>query len=304
MGKERQHYIPQVYLKEFTAYESRNIPKLEPFLYILEEGGTELKKGSAKNIGYYKNYYSLDDDNEEKRVVLENMLSRIEKAYGRIIKIIKNKPDRITLNNEERMNLALFIASFNVRVPKHKDNVANFINQNYEIMLDMMTSGKDKFNQVIKNYNDDTGKNINEEEAKELLEFVRGRQYTIEVDSGYVNALSFSPITEIADIIYNMHWQFLIAPANTYFISSDNPVVLYDRRNIGGFWGNGYKSSPTVELFFSITPQICFRGYWARSKNDRYRCKIISSNEVRAINQRICDYSHRMIFSCENKIWV
>jgi CRISPR/Cas system CSM-associated protein Csm3 (group 7 of RAMP superfamily) len=98
MEKKRQHYIPQLYLREFLD-KSIVDSKWTPTVHIFEWHNNKLKylrQKAPESICEETNYYSLNDENEIDRLFIENALRETENNYGRIM-------ERWVLNSEYHM---------------------------------------------------------------------------------------------------------------------------------------------------------------------------------------------------------
>lgn len=311
MSKERQHYIPVMYLKEFTDYSSRNQVLTTPYLHVFEKNSTNPfipYKKSPKRIAYKINYYSLNDSEEKSRVFIEDVLSELEDKTTRILKRIINQPYSIYLTTTERFLLSQFIAVMDIRVPSHKENIKGFIEDIHKRIIDIIAVDRERLKGQLIQAGEAKGEKLfeTEEDIDRMLEFLRSDRYEIVARNEYVNSLAFGSSGEVVtEALMNMSWEFYIAPGNLYFVTSDNPVVLFDKKHNSNFWSIGYKSSPSVEVTFPISPKICLHTTWLRKRRkDEYPSRFISSDFVKEINLRTCNYCSEYVFSCIDKLQI
>ncbi len=94
-------------------------------------------------------------------------------------------------------------------------------------------------------------------------------------------------------LLLRMDWSLLIAPKDFAFITSDNPVVVKDPENLH-YRSCGFSSSPSVQVTFPLTQNICLFGSWGK-----YRRPVenIIIREVQEINFETFKYSYKYLFS-------
>lgn len=173
--------------------------------------------------------------------------------------------------------------------------------QIYEIIIDMISVSDERMMSAINTYEIEKGEKLikDKDDIGKLREFLRSDRYKVEVSKGYINSLTFSPIETVVNSITNMSWEFLITPTNCFFITSDNPVILHDKNHLESFRGIGYESSPTVELYFPISPQVCLHAQWLKHRrSNEYISRVAESDCVSEINRLVADYCNNYIFSC------
>lgn len=310
MEKKNQHYIPQMYLKLFTDFTSRNQERVTPYLHVFEKHSNNPFKSypkSPEKVAKGSNYYSLNNNDKKARVLIENELSKIERDANTILRNIIDNKYKVKISDAERLILSQFVAVMECRVPEHKEMIREFNEDLHHLMIDVITCDRDRFKGQLIRAGEATGKSLykTEKEIDDLLEFARSDRYKINVPNEYVNSLAFVGVDVITECIMNMNWEFLIAPQDIYFLTSDNPVVLFDDNHKHGIYGIGYKSSPSVELTFPINPEVCLHMEWLRKRRkNEYRSRVIKASSVRNINLRTCNYSTEYVFSCQEKLQV
>lgn len=105
---------------------------------------------------------------------------------------------------------------------------------------------------------------------------------------------------KLSDIINEMKWDILLATKDNAFITSDNPLSIYDPYNDSGVQA-GLLLKKTG-LTFPITRNIALYAYWA---NDRYiGYKHAMNNEVKEINRMTVINSRRFVYAPEKLIGI
>lgn len=97
---------------------------------------------------------------------------------------------------------------------------------------------------------------------------------------------------EASHLLLRMSWSLLIAPDNSYFITSDNSVNVRIPNDPNWlFIGFGH---PKAQITFPLNPKICLFGEWARS---RRTIQLIDDDEVKNINFEAYKFSDKFLFS-------
>lgn len=90
MSKKRQHYIPQMILRNFTYFR---VPMAIPRICYFDTFTKQTKLVTPKDICCKNNLYELKNDSDEfiYENLIENNLSLLEKEWSLIINKLKNK---------------------------------------------------------------------------------------------------------------------------------------------------------------------------------------------------------------------
>jgi len=274
MEHKIQHWIPIVYLNNFVDY---NVPlKHKPYIHIYKinefyQFEYLTKKAPSSNFFARTNGYSLDDENEEKRVFIEKQLGVLEKIFSKVIKKIEEF-NHYQLTFDDKMIISEFIAIFSIRIPKREKAIIDYLEQVKNIMND--------FNNV-KSAIAGTNNNANID-------------YQALSSKEYINSLRFSIVSKIAEIIYYMKWEILEAPMDKFFITNDDPVCLNDDKYPNS--SLGFASSKSVEVIFPLTSKFCL--YCTHNRNNlKILRKVVKSSLVDRINNIILHSCDEYIFT-------
>ncbi len=293
MPKRRQHYVPLFYLKNFT--DKSVTPPQSPYIWVFERGNSKPKRRSPKNIGFQTGFYDIEIEEGNVSTLVEEALAKLESNASSILpKILKQEE----ITPEERPNFAGFVVLMDTRVPSFRNSIIRFHQQIGDRILKLAASQPGYLDRILKEIEENTGKKM-ESTGAELRDFISSEEYRIDVDPIVSIKAMFDILENIIPILCDMNWRFLIPPRGLKFVTSDNPVVLKDPNNRSKIFGDGYKSSPTVQLTFPLSPEMCMLATW-ESKKDYY--SEINEDFVREINLRTCNYSTRFVYSSANEI--
>ncbi len=229
---KNQHTIPKCYLKQFVdpTYPKKHGPRV--WLFKRDSRIGEAKSPASMLTG--EDVYTIVV-NGQKNYTIETTLNKLEDKYARLHK--KKIAKRLPLNDEEHIYLCAFVAAMMFRTTGHRKSLARLFDQ-----LEDHANGNTEFLERLRH-------------ARE-------------------NSHKTDPITmlpHVVEILMNMHLAFLCADNSAVkFISSDNPVVLFNPRLqwAPGFVGPGLMQKH-IEVVMPLSPNTCtyftwhdfFRGY-------------------------------------------
>jgi hypothetical protein len=267
------------------------VPPHEPYLWV-HTPDDQPKAKAPKNVAHGNGYYNIRTDDGGVSKELEHAFSRFEGEAAKIFYNITIKNKSITVH--EKALLSEFIYFMHTRVPNFRENVNRFTSEISKKMMQVAIAQPEYLHGVLNEVDRRNGEE-NDHDIDGLIDFIQSDRYTIEVPQERRIQLMIDMAEKISEVIFNMRWEFLIAPTGVYFVTSDNPVVLLDLKNTSNFFGDGFRSSPSVEMTFPLSPQYCLLGTW---RNGKERYKLVTSERVKAINLRTCNSSSKHVYSC------
>ncbi len=236
MAKKNHHYVPQFYLRFFSS--DRNLVERPKRIHLFNIKGNLIKENvSIKDQCYKRKFYG---DTEE----VENILSEAESAYSwlltQIIKYEKLPPH----NTPEYQLLLDFVIVQHLRSKRH-------VNLQEDAWDGLM---KSFLRESIDHMNAEQWENVLGKGAtpitKEELD-----NYKIGFENPAVFSLSFDSDT-LHYAISDLGMHLVLTRGNSCFITSDNPVVLYNQYFQGmkdmsftGFVNTG------LQIFLPLSPR-------------------------------------------------
>ena len=277
MGKPRkQHYIPQSYLNRFTANG-----ELVVFDFINERKFAT----SPQNVAHIKDFYSTDIKESADENIVESYFSKVENSAQNIIDEYVNtmRPP----NKKNWVRLAEFIAGMYVRVPKFRfeylEFAEGFLNMRAHHVLANPTSYK--YQQLAKH-----GK------PEELLKDVSKIQITPHQNQ-YVLAMLKS-IPKLTGVISQMTFTLLYSCGSSRFITSDNPVILFDPKP-DRYHGSGWVKD-SIESYFPLSPFTCLL---LRRHSDS-NVSSFDDRQVAVVNSLLISSATQYIFAIKEVAWI
>lgn len=296
MEKKSQHYVPEFYLRNFVDENSKHLPN--PYLWIFERDKPfKPYRKAPENVACESNYYSLSDDDEMLRILIEDEFQRLESCTATVVRKIISS-DKVNLTIEERAVLSEFIVYMDTRVPNFRNSHDQAQKDLFKLIIEMSTLDENIIKSIAKKHELETGKRISTHEIKKLM---LSDNYEIKIpkQSSLRSMVKVTP--ELIEYPFKMCWEFLIAPKDVYFITSDNPIILTVPKRQPSFYGVGFLTKK-VHLLFPLSPNICLLARWKSGNN--YRYKQVSSEMVRWVNEEISSYSTNFVFASSNKFYL
>lgn len=242
---KKQHYVPQTYLKNFTA------DKKKSRLFVLSKCTEKVYGAEVKDTAAERNFYTIDHFFD--KYVLENTYAQcVEPSFGALLKNIRRNCENVLIQNNalvisqaQKTQLALNIV---IQLFRGKQ-ARKFEKKLYDELLPSV------FDKAKKSF-----PNIEESVAKKTFErFATDENFfkEIELQTNF-NQVRLLNITEIL-----MKYTFVFHRINgaASFVTSDNPVMLinYITKNAVPFT-NGLMQSSTI-LCFPLSPSLLLVAY-------------------------------------------
>lgn len=217
----KDHFVPQVYLRQFC---DESLTTNEFHCWRAANSWRHGKKG-AGGLGYRYDFYDKEIDKE--------IIKKTEDALGEIY-ASKKLERHETLNQDEKENLAVFVALLSQRTPRFRDQLDNFVT---------LTMRK-AFKLMQKHYTSDMWekKGMPYDIAKEMKEEDIQLKLSNEGSSTYM----LVPVEPLARRILSMDWIFLYGHDSSRFITSDHPVI------------QEYSNHSLVGVYLPLSPLCCF----------------------------------------------
>ncbi len=277
--KKRHHYIPQYYLKGFTAS-----PTTEE-ICVYERRRQPFCTGIA-GVAFQNHFYSVvDSEGVRDSNTLENYLAdEIEKPAKPVIESLR-RGQMITA--PEKQALARYISTLLTRVPAHRERLKALYPG---VVASLSAEIEEELSQLA----------IEEPDQSRLVEEQRAKIQ--QVLDGYRNGMpdhynTQAVSSKYAAVIGDMTWVFLTTQGKFHFLTSDNPVFFFEGMGLVG--GDVPRDHP--ELSFPISKSITLWATW-RPYSEGFLP--VEENFVREINVRTVSTAMRYVYYYTQADWV
>jgi hypothetical protein len=215
---KRHHYLPDFFLRGFGDGERLAVFDLEK---------NECRIQSTRNIAVIGHYYSFEWEDGTRDDGIEKMLSRIE---GRAKPVIERLDKRLNINNEDRVNLAYFLAFLIVRTPRHEKSCADVT----DIGMKHLTKSFFPTPAAVYSYFKNTSEEMTQEQARFFHDFVHEERYIVKPSRNAAIVETIDRAQEITPHIMLMDWLVVHTLEDKPFVLSDAPLgFIIDEKDLG-----------------------------------------------------------------------
>lgn len=266
----RQHYIPRLYLKNFS-YKNKDTYHT----FARKKGSTSVFKTNIENIAAENNFYTVDslaDTNEWEKFYANMVEPHFNACLTRIIAKCSNVllVDEVKLlSDQDKQDLAVNMAIQIMRGKVHREKSKEL----YERIAPEVISEIDtaKFNCTQK-----------------YLQDIISREDCFK-NTVYQAAVNPKHILNIANALYNKNWILLQINGKDGFITSDSPIMAINLKSLDVTpFKNGITSNDTGisfpiahHILLMLYPHTHF-GYF--DKKDSFRIKLDPTTEENFIH--------------------
>lgn len=267
------HYIPQKYLRGFTG------PSCPDALWQYDKKMHQYSKEpvSISKIAQRRSFY----DSQTER----SLHDHVERPGNSVLD--KLRSGNLSLRDQERRHLSVYIATMLKRVPYHRAKAE-------ALAPGVLKNVASELREQIGAYAG-AGELSAETAAKRLAEVDAAEaKYSTEMpDNVRDQIISPWPTMEMIDLVYRMSWRFIVADSYQFFVVTDNPAFLFE------CYGLSTKNS---ELTFPVSSSLALFGSWTpivKSKRIRSRTQF-----VKEANRRLISAAFRFVYSRDKTDWI
>lgn len=258
------HYIPRFYLKNFET------PSRRGHVLVYRRGRKPELRG-VRSVCSANDFYKLKSkDVKIDRNAPDEFLTRMESDAAPIINRVLTAP-KLKLSDKEIAVLAFFFGFLAVRTPVMRERAVNAKKATRLAMLKAVAEDKNGYIRFALEH--DLAKT--EEEAENY------RQVTLEPEKNFITSLvgdvddfslqqAFRSGDKITQAFLRKHWILIEAPSTTFFMTSDNPVVMLAPDNLRpGMDINYFNASILIPISpkraLLLSNQVATDGVWIPS---------------------------------------
>ena len=283
----KQHYVPQFYLRNFTAPG----PSGREVLWVYDKvGGTPRPQTTYNTMAEY-GFYDFENNTGDIQA-LDKGMQQLEGAAAPILKRLSDP--RVNLTDEEIALFAGFLALTYVRVPTTLKAIEEL---KQAFAFEMLKFGT-KQPEIWQRISEFTRQKYGDEDGKEqqILQIMREPEKYFRVQPNHEDAVaeSLKAIIPIAELLYyRMNWTICQAPIGSFFITSDMPLCVFVPTGKGrGKFGGGFEEKE-VQVTFPVTPQVLLLIDW----KDRQHHMRVGEAFVREKNEHMARIAERWVIA-------
>jgi len=213
-----EHYVPRFYLGSFAIRNERKS------LYCFDKTTSKEFISKIENIAREKCFYDITLSDK----TIEKALARLESGFGAVYNKLITAQDLNRLNLKERVFMAIFVATQELRTKEWRETLKDLCNQLKERL------SKYKLSEKL------------EKEMKEIFKEDYCREFQLHM---------LKEVPQFAETMLGMKWIMVVNGTNMSFWTSDHPVNRYnpiDKSPLGnlGLLCDG------IQMFFPLTPRL------------------------------------------------
>jgi hypothetical protein len=288
MGKktitEKQHFVPQFYLKTFSNDEN------ELHIYDAKEFRVMKNRGS-RGVCHDSFFYAAETGKaDEISQEIEDMLSKqIEEPLSKEIPGIVSKIEKNQqITDDDKYTLAMFMNTMWLRSPRMRNQINGMETQVLKWMNKIRYSHSsidDELDRAAK----ELGKPISKEERDGIKEMMINEEYDIALSnkSHLRFMLDAEHLTGFTNLFYGQYWIVHISKCDRQFITSDNPITVVTPEKTG-FYGASFLERTHI---FPLTPHIAIEAIYPHNLSGK---KIKRKTHPRGDEQAVDDINLRI----------
>ena len=291
-GPKRQHFLPKFYLEGFANNDG--------CVAVYDREKKEVRVQQPINTGVIGHFYTFTDELGRQRFELEQMLSEFE---GKASLVIPKLVAKVGITDDERSNLAIFVALAGFRTPDIVDSIKQVSSDISRRFAKMQFANTSRAMEVMRGKpGSPTSEDELRKEAQDLVDFVKSEQYTLETDHSWAVNMGIRQALAIAPVLAGRDWVVLHRDNDIKsFVTSDAPVILTTvaPRDQSGFWGGiGFANSDALVMFpLCGSTALLIHGDTGTLTN---RC--VGTDQIRAFNLSIAERCQRFVIGRDSAL--
>ena len=250
---KNHHYVPKMYLKNFTTGEGR---KASLVAVELESG--KLFKPRLRRIASETDFNKIERDGEDPYAI-ERALSVVE---GEIAPALEEVIAARGFPSDEHRNLVLnLMAMLAARNPRVRSSLGKFLGEIGEKMTSMMLHSRERWESMKEQAVEGGVTDMPEVGYEEVKQAFEGGEIEVKASKNYLVKLDLQMTEPILESLNQRDWDFITALPGNQFVTSDDPVVLdfYDGRERTLMNSPGF-AVPGTFVFFPLSPDLAIYG--------------------------------------------
>lgn len=295
---EQHHFLPKnAYLKRFA------IPDRPSLIFQYKRGSEPVAIGIV-NAARERDLYVFAGGDQKEQLPMETALAQLEDAASPVLDKLEAATQNISLDLAEKRDLMFFLAYQAFRTPAQRDAIGGLTEEMLMRMMKFVGNGKSQFERTL-----DEVEKLHPELPKEgkerLLQAFKAGGINVKVDPQYAMAAAMIPATDIFPCLMMKEMALIKAPKESFFITSDHPVMLARRIGLPEYLG-GFAFSNIVwplgrgtVLFLANPDQI-------PERPEDSPCKVhvgtATLDRINITNKMTIEHAERFMFSPQNDL--
>lgn len=284
----RHHTVPEVYLKGF--YDHAMVAKKQHVLWLYRQHRKTVPRG-ADAVAWVEDF-NTDPELPGKETLAEDLYTKIETTVPPVLEKLRSGDPRLT--PDEKGAMAFYIAYQKFRTTLYRDTVnAAAIDGFRHTCRQMLEEGR--AHEIVGTTEAERSGRVKftiEDAEKFLRDNADGTIALEQTGKGWSIQGAILAGHDLSPEILNMNWTLCEAPSPIRFVTTDNPVALFDpvpRRTKGRIGG------PWFQFIWPVSPRFLVFGQRQASGCDER--DLIPRTLAERWNQELIEIAHREVYA-------
>jgi hypothetical protein len=285
-NKSNHHYIPQFYLRGFSAGTGRQAQ-----VFVFDSGTKKSFTTLIRNIGSRRNFNRV----EAEGVGPNSIEDAIAKTEGDIAPFLQQIIKAQAFQTAEHFNSVLnLMALMSVRNPRLRSSLSDFHKEIAERIMGISVSKREIWESQIEQMRKSGVPLMESVTYEDMKRFHEEKRYEILIDQTHLINLELKMVEPVLEQLSRRSWCFVCSPKNHQFITCDDPTVLSWTEKVRhpNPWSPGHGLKNTV-VMFALSPELALVGLFEKiPKKIDYQ-----PEQVAAFNAAVARQSRNQIYA-------
>ena len=279
---KKHHRVPRTYLANFCGSDGR--------LWIYDTRGDEPRSNIPENEAVETDLYSVIRKDGTRDTQIEEGLAQIEDVGAPVLqKVIGGA----MLEDQDRFDMSALLASIHLRSDTMRQQFADFEGRTLALAGKMLVSHDGAWESYVK-HQAKRGKTLTDQDRQRQSEFINDpSRYEIHLRKDGL-MVPLGTISTVAKLLYRMNWTIMTAPQGEFFVTSDNPAVLFITGPEGKSFYRGGFGSKGAEFTVPLSPTKLLLAHWIDDVAAEHPC---DRETVRRLNRMRAAYAEHAIYA-------
>jgi hypothetical protein len=288
----RHHFVSQFYLAGFTSDGTQ-----DGEIFSFDTHQRKVWKTVTKEIALERDFNAVPAEigiTDE----LEKQLSTFEDQAAPVFRRIREL--KAIPEGDDFSYLINFIALVGVRRPSMRKQIDSLQTEILRTHLKIYLSSPETWKDYCERAKQDGLTGIEDLSYEDARKTLLGQEWNIRSHPSYFHPIEFEILDGLIKLLARRDWSLVIAPSDTHFITSDQPVnLIWTFTGKKPFFGPGYASKNSM-VIFPVSKELCLLGKFhaANVTKEAQRILVATANSIVMMHCARFAYSPTERFHC------
>lgn len=285
-AKANHHYIPQFYLRNFSAGIGRQAQ-----VFVFDSNSKKSFTTLVRNIGSRRNFNRVEAHNVGPNFI-EDAMSEVETVIApHLGQVIKAQAFPSPEHFDSIMSLMAFLS---VRNPRLRGKLSDFHKDVVDRIMTLSVSTKEIWESQIEQMRESGVTIRGDISYEEMKRFHDERNYNIAIDQTHLIGLELKMVEPVFKELSRRKWCFARAQKGQPFITCDDPLVLSwtDSVKQPNPWPPGHGLQNTI-VMLTLSPELALIGQF----ESQPATLDFRPEQVVALNTAVARHSQNQIYA-------